>query len=77
MGKSIEVMLASPPERDEIVAQLFHTDGGQWGEIYREDSVFKLEIIKSPMESLHLDCEECLDAMQTAIAELKLRLEGV
>ena len=77
MGKSIEVMIASPPERDEIVAQLFHTDGGQWGEIYRENGVYRVELFTSQTEPLHLDCEECVDAMQTAIAELKARLEDL
>lgn len=76
MGKSIEVMIASPAERDELVAQLFHTGGGQWGEIYREDGIFKVELFTSATESLYLNCEECVKAMQTAIAELKSRLLG-
>ena len=28
--KMIEAILASPPERDELVVQLFLKDGGQW-----------------------------------------------
>ncbi|MEK6234933.1 MAG: hypothetical protein N2C14_09490 [Planctomycetales bacterium] len=76
MGKSIEVMLASPPERDELVAQLFHVDGGQWGEIYRENGAYQVELFISPSESLQLDCDECIAAMQTALGELKVRLDG-
>lgn len=75
MERTIEVQLGSPPERDELVAQLFHTRGGQWGEIFREDGVYKLELFTAPNKPLTIDCEECLDAMQTAIAELKARLE--
>jgi hypothetical protein len=77
MEKTIEVMLGSPPEREELVAQLFHTNGGQWGEIYRENGMYKVELFTSPNEPLQLDCEECLDAMRTAIVELKARLEGM
>jgi hypothetical protein len=28
----IEAMIASPPDRDELVVQLFVKDAGQWGE---------------------------------------------
>lgn len=76
MGRSIEVILGSPPERDELVAQLFHTGGGQWGEIYREDGIYKIELFCPPTESLRVDCEECVKAIEISLLELKNRLEG-
>lgn len=76
MGKTIEVLLASPPDRDTLVAQLFHANDGQWGEIYREDGAYKVEFFTSPNQLLTLDCEECLLAMGIAIRELKSRLES-
>lgn len=77
MGKTIEVMLASPPERDELVAQLFHTNGGQWGEIYRENGTYKMEFFTPPGEPLSLQCDECVDAIGRALSELRARLDGL
>ena len=42
--KMIEAIVASPPERDELVVQLFLKDGGQWGEIFREEGRWWIEL---------------------------------
>lgn len=75
MGRTIEVILASPPERNELVAQLFHTGGGQWGELFRENGAYRLELYAGSPRHIQLDCEECLAAIQAAIRELRTRLE--
>lgn len=75
MGRTIEVILASPPERNELVAQLFHTGGGQWGEIFRENGAYRLELYAGSPGRIHFDCEECLAAIQAPIRELRTRLE--
>src|SRR5262245_52245266 len=42
--KTIEAIVASPPERDDLVVQLFVRDGGQWGEVYPEGDQYLLEL---------------------------------
>lgn len=40
----IEAILASPPDRDELIVQLFAKDGGQWAEIYRETNEYWIDL---------------------------------
>jgi hypothetical protein len=42
--KLIEAIVASPPDRNDLVVQLFSKDNGQWGEVYREVGVMVIEI---------------------------------
>ncbi|WP_437200877.1 hypothetical protein [Planctomicrobium sp. SH664] len=75
MNKTIEIMIASPPERDELVAQIFVVDGGQWAEIYRENGVYMADIFVPGDQILQLKCEEVIYSMQKALGALKDRLE--
>lgn len=75
--KMIEALVASPPERDELVVQLFLKDGGQWGEIFREDSRWWIELYQQPDgQSWRLDADEVLKVIDLSLQELKSRLES-
>ena len=74
--KTLEVMIASPPDRDEIVAQLFVKDGAQWGEIYREGGRWLLELYPTgDDEPWRLDAKEAHDVIALSLTELRSRLE--
>ena len=74
--KMIEAILASPPERDELVVQLFLKDGGQWGEIFRENHRWWIELFQQPAgQALRLDLEEVRRVIDLSLQELKGRLE--
>ena len=74
MKGQIEAILASPPEHDELVVQLFIRNGGQWGEIVRNGDSYMIEIFANV--SLRLDADELAISIRRAIDELKARLEG-
>lgn len=75
--KTIEAMLASPPERDELVVQLFHRDGGQWGEIYRDKGTYLIEFYVPEKEgTLRLEACELVIVLNKVLAALRERLEG-
>jgi hypothetical protein len=74
--KTIEAMIASPPERDELVVQLFVKDGGQWGEIFREEGHWWLELYpRADGQAWRLDLEEARYVMDLSLKELRARLE--
>lgn len=66
----IEAIIGSPPERDELVVQLFAKDGGQWAEAYREQGVYMVElyVAGSPMR-FRLD--EMISALGRSLDELR------
>ena len=74
--KTLEAFIASPPERDELVIQLFVKDGGQWGEIFRQGSDYKLEIYSLPNGQAWLfEAAEVQNVIENGIKELRGRLE--
>lgn len=75
--KTIEALIGSPPEREELVVQLFFKHGGQWGEIFRDEGVYKMVLFSSNTseENQILDCEEFIEAISKGLAELKFRLD--
>jgi hypothetical protein len=42
--RTLEAIVASPPERDDLVVQLFIKDGGQWGEVFSEGDSYIIEL---------------------------------
>ena len=75
-NKTLEAYIASPPERDELVVQLFVKDGGQWGEIFRQESTYKLELYPSTSaQPWVFDVEEVQAVLEKGIKELRGRLE--
>lgn len=77
-GMQIEAMLASPPERDELVVQLFTKDGGQWAEIYREHDVYWIDLYKPGPTPLKFKLDELIDSLNRSSSELRDRLgDGV
>ncbi len=74
--KTIEAMIASPPERDELVVQLFVKDGGQWGELFREEGNWLLELYpRVDGQAWRLNLEEARYVMDLSLRELRARLE--
>jgi hypothetical protein len=71
----IEAILASPPERDELVVQLFFRGGDQWGELYRDNGVYRLDVL-SRQPATTFNASELLTALARALDELRSRLEG-
>ncbi len=65
MTNEIEAILGSPPERDELVIQLFARNGGQWGEVFREGDTFYLDLY----------CGEGGAAMRFRLEDLRIALE--
>ena len=75
--KTIEAMIASPPEREELVVQLFVKDGGQWGEIFREGGRWWMELYARPDgQPWRFDLEEARTAVDVSLQELRRRLEN-
>lgn len=74
-NKLIEAMVASPPERDELVVQLFLRDGGQWGEIYRQGGAWWIELYQqSDGRPWRLKVEEVIEVLSLSLQELRQRL---
>jgi len=74
--KAVEAILASPPDREELVVQLFLRDGGQWGEIYRESGEYWIDIYGSEHEApMRLTVNEMVDALTQSVKQLRQRLE--
>jgi len=74
--KTIEAMLASPPDREELVVQLFLRSGGQWGEIFRENDEYWIDIYRSEHEApIRLTVSEMVNALTQSVKELRQRLE--
>jgi hypothetical protein len=72
MTSKIEVMLASPPDRDELVAQLFATNEGQWGEVFRDEDQYVVEIYGSA-SPWKFTLDELIQALEKARAGLDHR----
>jgi hypothetical protein len=75
--KNIEAIIASPPEREELVVQLFVKNSGQWGEIFREQGSWRLELYgRADGQPWNLDLEEARHVMDLSLKELQTRLGG-
>lgn len=75
--KTIEAIVASPPERDELVVQLFVKDDGQWGEIFREGGRWWLELYpRTDGQLWRLNLEEARTVINLSFEELRRRLEA-
>lgn len=73
---TIEAMLASPPDREELVVQLFLRNGGQWGEVYREGGDYWIDIYRSQHEApIRLTVSEMVGALSQSVDNLRQRLE--
>jgi hypothetical protein len=72
----IEAMIASPPERDELVVQLFSKLGGQWGEIFREKDIYLIDLYFAGSEPLRLNLDSVIQALSRSKLELMARLES-
>lgn len=74
--KTLEVLLASPPEREELVAQLFVKEGAQWGEIMRDSGRYCVELYgRADGQPWRLDFEEFKKVIDLAHRELSKRLK--
>jgi hypothetical protein len=72
----IEAMIASPPEREELVVQLFIKNGGQWGEIFRDEGAYFMELYLGDSSTLRLSVDHLLNVIQGAKQTLSERLEN-
>ncbi len=72
----IEAMIASPPERDKLVVQLFSKSGGQWGEIFRERDDYFIDLFLAGPEPICLNLDSLIQALSRSKLELKARLES-
>jgi|GEM_PF-4389230 len=72
----IEAMIASPPERDELVVQLFSKSGGQWGEIFREQDSYFIDLFLAGPEPICLNLDSLIQALSRSKLELMARLES-
>ena len=70
----IEAMLVSPPEREELVVQFFARDGGQWGELYRENGQFWIELCLVGGSPLRFKVEDMIGTISRSLAVLQERL---
>jgi hypothetical protein len=69
--KKLEAWLCSPPEREDMVVQLFFVEGAQWGEVREESQTLQLEIFASKSEKPMLfDLEELLNVLILAKEKL-------
>jgi hypothetical protein len=74
--KTLEAIVASPSERDDLVVQLFVKDGGQWGEIIYDEKKLKLELYTQESgDPWILDLEEVENLFILAKEELHKRLD--
>jgi hypothetical protein len=70
MLQQLEAILASPPEGDDLVVQLFIMGGGQLAEIHRDKGKLLMELYLAPDKSITVECEQLLRAIQSAEARL-------
>jgi hypothetical protein len=74
--RTIEAMLASPPDREELVVQLFLRDGVQWGEVFREGGEYWIDLYRSQHEApMRLPLGEMISALTQSVEKLRQRLE--
>ena len=72
----IEAIIASPPDRDELVVQLFAKSGGQWAEIYRDGNEYFIDLYLTDSPPMRLNLDSTIQALSRAKLELKERLES-
>jgi hypothetical protein len=72
-AKTLEAMLASPPDREELVVHLFFRDGGQFGEIYRDGESYWIDVYTDGGAALKFKADELLSVMSLSLAELRQR----
>jgi hypothetical protein len=73
----IEGILASPPDREELVVQLFLREGGQWGEVFREGGEYWIDIYRSEHEPpVRLPVGEMVTALTKSVEQLRERLKA-
>ena len=74
--KILEAMLAVPPGRAELVVQLFVRDGNGWGEIFRENGDYWIEIYGPGHEvPIRVTVSELIHVLTLSVNELRDRLE--
>lgn len=74
--KTLEAVVASPPEKDDLVVQIFVKDGEQWGEIVYDKKGFKLELYaQASGDPWILDLDEVEEVFALAREELRKRLD--
>jgi hypothetical protein len=70
----IEAIVASPPERDDLVIQLFASGRGQWGEVYRHEDSFWIELYSQPDgQPWQFPLEEVISVLSLSLRELQAR----
>jgi hypothetical protein len=75
--KTIDAIIGTPDEHDGFSVQLFVKDGAQWGDIYRENGVYVLELPYGPPGKISkFPVEEVLHVLESSLAELRSRNEG-
>lgn len=72
----IEAFLASPPERDELVVQLFVEGGGQWGEVYRDTGNYWIDLYLSGSATTRVQFNHFVEMITRSKRELEGRLSG-
>jgi len=72
----IEAMIASPPERNELVVQLFAKSGGQWAEIFRIGNEYFIELFIEGTNPLRFNLDSTIKALTRSKLELQERLES-
>ena len=73
--KTLEAFIASPPERDDLVVQLFVKDQGQWGEMIFHNGKLIIELYpREDGEPWQLDLNEVQHVLQKGKKELVARV---
>jgi len=73
----IEAMVASPPERDELVVQLFAKSGGQWAEIFRIGKEYFIDLYIEGSNPLRLNLDSTINALSLSKLKLQERFESI
>ena len=75
--KTVEAWLSSPPDRDELVVELFAVDGPGFAEILRHDDRYWIDIYNGTGGSpLRFDALELSEVIASTTATLKKSCEG-
>jgi hypothetical protein len=74
--KMIEAIVASPPDRDDLVVQLFSKESGQWGEMYQQDGIWWIDMYQQENgQPWRFRVEEVISVLSLSLAELRRRTE--
>jgi hypothetical protein len=68
----LEAMIASPPERENVVVQYFCESAGQWAELYVRDGKPVLEVY-SGGQTYTFDASEVIAKLKRGCEELAAR----